>query len=349
DCGVQLRQAQRAIAAEGRGVLVYSTGHEGRGIGLANKLRAYVLQDGGLDTLQANQHLGFPTDRRTFADAAACLRALGVRSARLLSNNPEKARALADAGIHVLRVVGLPTAAHTRNVRYLTTKQDLLGHRVPMGSPLIDVSPPADIAALLGTVRPTQTNPYVVVKYAQTLDGRIATSSGDSRWISGEEERRVSHALRASCDAVVVGVGTILTDDPQLTVRMVPGASPIRVVLDSTLRIPDCSRLLVDDAATTIVTTDSSPVERRDEIRGKGVSVLVVPSGPVGVDPAAALEALRRSGIRSLLVEGGARVITSFLSLGLADRLIVGIAPRVLGSGTDAVSDLGVREVSNSL
>src|SRR5438128_1947268 len=120
DCGVQLRTALRAVAAEGRGVLVYSTGHEGRGIGLANKLRAYVLQDGGLDTLQANQHLGFPADQRTFTDAAACLRALGVRSVRLMSNNPDKARALVDAGIHVLRVVGLPTAAHSRNVRYLT-------------------------------------------------------------------------------------------------------------------------------------------------------------------------------------------------------------------------------------
>jgi len=350
DCGVQLRQAQRAIAAEGRGVLVYSTGHEGRGIGLANKLRAYVLQDGGLDTLEANQRLGFPADRRTFADAAACLRALGVRSARLLSNNPEKARALAGAGIHVLRVVGLPTAAHTRNVRYLTTKQDLLGHRVPMGSPLIDdVSPPADVAALLGTVRPTQTKPYVVVKYAQTLDGRIATSTGDSRWISGEEERRASHALRASCDAVVVGVGTILRDDPQLTVRMVPGASPIRVVLDSTLRIPDDSLVLGDEAATTIVTTDRSSPERRDDLRRRGISIVVVPAGPCGVELDIALTVLREQGIRSALVEGGASVITSFLGRTLADRLIVGIAPRVLGSGTDAVQDLGVREVAQSL
>jgi GTP cyclohydrolase II len=350
DCGVQLRQAQRAIAAEGRGVLVYSTGHEGRGIGLANKLRAYVLQDDGLDTLQANQHLGFPADQRTFTDAAACLWALGLRSVRLMSNNPDKARALVDAGIRVVRVVGLPTAAHARNVRYLTTKQDQMGHAVPMGTPLVrNVGPPATIGALLGTVRPTPTKPYIAVKYAQTLDGRIATSSGDSRWISGEEERRVSHALRASCDAVLVGVGTVLADDPQLTVRMVPGASPIRVVLDSTLRIPDRSRLLADDAATIVVTTSSSSTDRRDDLRRLGVSVLVAPAGPSGVDLAAALSALRREGIRSVLVEGGGSVITSFLSLDLADRLVVGIAPRVLGSGTDAVKDLGVTEVSRSL
>src|SRR5438552_5875997 len=116
----------------------------------------------------------------------------------------------------------------------------------------------ADIGALVGPVRPTATKPYVIVKYAQTLDGRIATSRGDSRWISGEEERQLSHALRASCDAVLVGIGTVLTDDPQLTVRMVPGASPIRVVLDAALRIPEGSGVLSDDAATTIVTTDAS-------------------------------------------------------------------------------------------
>jgi GTP cyclohydrolase II len=350
DCGVQLRQALRKIAAEDRGVLVYSTGHEGRGIGLVNKLRAYMLQDDGLDTLQANEHLGFPADRRTFMDAGACLRALGIRSIRLLSNNPAKVSALEDAGIHVRRVVGLPTAAHARNVRYLRTKQDRMGHAVPMGTSLADgVSPPANVGALLGSVRPGPTKPYVVVKYAQTLDGRIATSSGDSRWISGEEERRLSHALRASCDAVLVGVGTVLADDPQLTVRMVPGASPIRVVLDSALRTPDGARVLSDDAATTIVTTEASSTERRAALRRRGVSVLVVPQGPAGVDLDAALGALHRQGIRSVLVEGGGSVITSFLSLGLADRLVVAIAPRVLGRGTDSVNDLGVTEVARSL
>jgi GTP cyclohydrolase II len=350
DCGVQLRQSFRAIAAEGRGVVVYSTGHEGRGIGLADKLRAYMLQDDGLDTLEANEHLGLPADRRTFADATECLRALGVRSVRLLSNNPDKARALAEGGIRVLRVVGLPTSAHARNMRYLATKQHHMGHTMPMGGPLVDdVGAPVDVGALLGNIRPSAAKPYVVVKYAQTLDGRIATSSGDSRWISGEEERRVSHALRASCDAVLVGLGTVLTDDPQLTVRLVPGASPIRVVLDSTLRIPDDAHVLTDDAATIILTTDASPADRLEGLRRRGVSVLVVPAGPQGVDPFAALEAVRRAGIHSLLVEGGARVITTFLSSGLADRMIVGIAPRVLGSGTDAVQDLGVTEVSKSL
>ena len=350
DCGVQLRQAFRAVVAEGRGIVVYSTGHEGRGIGLAHKLRAYMLQEEGLDTLQANEHLGFPVDRRTFADATECLRALGVRSVRLLSNNPDKARALTDGGIRVTRMIGLPTTAHARNLRYLRTKQRRMGHTTPIGVPVADhVGPPPDVGALLGDVRPSASKPYVVVKYAQTLDGRIATSTGDSRWISGEDERRISHALRGSCDAVLVGIGTVLTDDPQLTVRMVPGASPIRVVLDSTLRIEDGSRVLADDAVTTLVTTDRSSRDRREELRRRGFSIVVVPAGPRGVDPVAALEALRRAGIQSLLVEGGARVITSFLSAGVADRLIVGIAPRVLGTGTDAVRDLGVTEVAGSL
>jgi GTP cyclohydrolase II len=350
DCGVQLRHAFRTIAAEGRGVLVYSTGHEGRGIGLANKLRAYLLQDRGFDTAEANEHLGFRVDERTFGDVAACLRMLGVRSVRLMSNNRQKAVALEAEGIAVREIVGLPTAAHARNFRYLSTKQAVMGHEAPMGVPLADdTGPPPDVGSLLGEVRATTTRPYVVVKYAQTIDGRIATSTGDARWISGEEERRTSHALRAACDAVLVGVGTILADDPRLTVRLVPGASPIRVVLDPRLRLPDDARVLEDDGVTTIVTTAASSAPRRAELRRRGVSVVVVPAGPQGLDLQSALEALFDDGIRSVLVEGGARVITSFLSLGLADRLVVAIAPRVMGSGTDAVNDLGVTEVASAI
>src|SRR5207244_1952514 len=133
DCGPQLRASLRAIAAEGRGVLAYATGHEGRGIGLVEKLRAYMLQESGADTVDANQRLGLPADGRRYGDAAAVLRELGVASIRLLTNNPGKVRALRDEGIAIAAVVPLQTAAHVRNVGYLRTKRDRLRHEPPFG------------------------------------------------------------------------------------------------------------------------------------------------------------------------------------------------------------------------
>ena len=123
DCGVQLRLALRRIAIEERGLLLYVTGHEGRGVGLVNKLRAYIEQDGGVDTLDANVRLGLPIDGRRYDDAAAVLHAVGVGSVRLLTNNPEKVRGLREAGITVERMEPLQTAAHHRNVGYLRTKK----------------------------------------------------------------------------------------------------------------------------------------------------------------------------------------------------------------------------------
>lgn len=350
DCGVQLRLALRTIAAEGRGVLLYLTGHEGRGVGLVNKLRAYVEQDTGADTVEANLRLGMPVDARSYAEAAQVLHSLGVRSVRLLSNNPRKAQGLALAGVGVEGVERLATAAHVRNQRYLRTKQHRLGHVQPSGDtlvPLADVA--ADVSALLGIVAPPPDRPYVVLKYAQTLDGRIATSSGDSKWISGPAERTVSHALRAACDAVLVGVGTVLRDDPQLTVRMVPGASPLRVVLDSRLRTPLRARVLSDDAATVVLTTDHAPAARRRALRERGVSVRAVPRGAHGVHLPASLRLLRAAGVSSLLVEGGARVITALLASGLVDRLVVAVAPRIIGSGTEAVGALGTERVEQGV
>jgi GTP cyclohydrolase II len=351
DCGVQLRTALRAIAAEGQGVLLYATGHEGRGIGLLNKLRAYALQENGLDTLEANRHLGFAPDERDYDDTAACLTALGVRSLRLLTNNPDKERSLRRAGIEVDEVVGLPTSPHLRNLEYLRTKERRMEHAAPAGNGLPKGVPDAtDASSLLGSVSTPASRPYVVLKYAQTLDGRIATRTGDSRWISGESERRTSHALRAACDAVLVGIRTVLADDPLLTVRLVPGVSPLRVVLDSTLRIPSEAQILNDVASTLVVTTHRSPAERRRELRARGVGVRVVERDVAcGVDLAATLGLLLESGVRSLLVEGGGAVITSFLRARLADRVIVGIAPRILGAGTEAVGDLSVARVSDGL
>jgi len=127
DCGEQMNLALEALAAEGRGVLVYLD-QEGRGIGLANKLRAYFLQDRGLDTVEANLELGFKPDERQYAPAAQILSSLGIASVRLLTNNPEKAQALAELGITIAERVALEPAPRATNARYLATKRDRLGH-----------------------------------------------------------------------------------------------------------------------------------------------------------------------------------------------------------------------------
>jgi GTP cyclohydrolase II len=351
DCGTQLRQAAREIAAEGRGVLVYATDHEGRGIGLVNKLRAYMLQEDGEDTIDANCRLGFPPDARSYDAAARCLGLLGVRSVRLLTNNPTKVEALRRAGIDVQQSIPLQTSPHIRNIDYLHAKEARLGHLAPAGV-LLDGNPVAEatnVAPLLGCAAAPAWRPYVVLKYAQTVDGRIATRRGDAKWISSEAERRISHGLRAACDAVLVGVGTAIVDDPQLTVRMVPGPSPLRVVLDSTLRLPSTARVLDNDAGTVVITTAPSSEERRAALRARAVGVHVVDAGPRGVDLGSALRTLRALGVASLLVEGGGRVITSFFAEKLVDRLVLGIAPTIMGSGIDAVGDLGVACVAESV
>jgi 3,4-dihydroxy 2-butanone 4-phosphate synthase/GTP cyclohydrolase II len=350
DCGVQLRTALRAISVEGRGLMLYLTGQEGRGIGLVNKFRAYMEQDLGADTVDANLRLGLPADNRDYAEAGAVLAALGVRSVRLLTNNPGKADGLRRAGVPVERVVPLATAAHGRNVDYLRTKAVRLGHRRPVGSELTtQPTAPVDVGALLGRIRPRKDRPYVLLKYAQTLDGRIATRNGDSKWISGESERRVSHALRAACDAVLVGSGTVRQDDPQLTVRLVPGATPMRIVLDSRLRTPVTAKVFADDATTVVFTTVGADGQRSAELRAAGVAVREVAAGSGGVDLTAVLVHLRETGVESLMVEGGAAVITSVLAAGLADRLVVSVSPTIIGRGREAVGELGIARVADGV
>ncbi|GHC81766.1 hypothetical protein GCM10007079_22060 [Nocardiopsis terrae] len=132
ECGDQLEAALDVILAEGRGVLVYLRGHEGRGIGLVDKVRTQTLQDErGLDTVDSAKALGLPVDVRDYGPAARVLRYRGVRSVRLLSNNPEKTRALEEYGLKVTERVPLLVAAHVDNIRYLTAKRDRLGHDLP--------------------------------------------------------------------------------------------------------------------------------------------------------------------------------------------------------------------------
>jgi GTP cyclohydrolase II len=350
DCGVQLRSALRIVAAEGRGVVLYVNGHEGRGIGLVNKLRAYVEQDAGADTIDANLRLGLDADLRDYGDPAAILQSLGVRSVRLLSNNPAKAVGLQEHGVAVESLQPLGTAANRHNRAYLATKQARFRHLRSTGPRPDELPPgPVDVGSLLGSLRPHADRPHVVLKYAQTLDGRIATRTGDAKWISGEPERQLSHAMRAGCDAVLVGARTLLQDDPQLTVRMVPGASPLRVVLDSTLRTPLTAKVLSDDAATVILCRPDADPGRRRALESSGATVRDVAAGPDGLRVDELLRVLRSIGIASLLVEGGGRVITSMLRAAAVDRVVVSLSPTIIGSGVEAVGPLGVDRVADGI
>ncbi|HEY7325573.1 MAG TPA: bifunctional 3,4-dihydroxy-2-butanone-4-phosphate synthase/GTP cyclohydrolase II [Streptosporangiaceae bacterium] len=136
DCGTQLEAAMAAIAAEGRGVVLYLRGHEGRGIGLLSKLRAYQLQDGGADTVDANTELGLPVDAREYSTGGQMLTDLGVSALRLLTNNPDKVDGLAGFGLRVTGRVGLPSLPTAHNLRYLTAKRDRLGHQID-GLPIV--------------------------------------------------------------------------------------------------------------------------------------------------------------------------------------------------------------------
>ncbi|KAA9150800.1 GTP cyclohydrolase II [Amycolatopsis acidicola] len=131
ECGEQLDAALETIVAEGSGILIYLRGHEGRGIGLVAKIRTHILQDEGLDTVDSATSLGFPVDVRDYAPAARVLRHLGVRSVRLMSNNPDKIAALEDHGIRVAARVPLLAQPSADNIRYLTAKRDKLGHDLP--------------------------------------------------------------------------------------------------------------------------------------------------------------------------------------------------------------------------
>jgi diaminohydroxyphosphoribosylaminopyrimidine deaminase/5-amino-6-(5-phosphoribosylamino)uracil reductase len=193
---------------------------------------------------------------------------------------------------------------------------------------------------------------FITVKFAQTLDGRIATATGNSQWLSSSASRRLAHRLRTHYDAVMVGIGTVITDDPQLTVRLVRGRNPTRIVLDSRLRVPLEAKVLTNQEAapTIIATTSKAGNDKLTALRQMGIEVLIVPQDEQGnVALPHLLEALSKRGISSVLVEGGSEIITSLLRLKLADKLVVIVAPKLLGRGIEAVGDLNITEVGQAL
>jgi diaminohydroxyphosphoribosylaminopyrimidine deaminase/5-amino-6-(5-phosphoribosylamino)uracil reductase len=196
--------------------------------------------------------------------------------------------------------------------------------------------------------------PLVTLKLATSLDGQIATRRGESQWITGPPARERAHALRAAHDAIMVGTGTVLADNPQLTCRL-PGLSqrsPVRVVIDRHLRIPPTMRLIADarNVPTWIVTTPSADPTRRQVLLDSGVSVIDVdPAADGTIELRAALAALGERGITRLLVEGGGRLAAALAHARLIDRLIWVHAPLLIGNdGTPAIADFGLDSLADA-
>ncbi len=194
--------------------------------------------------------------------------------------------------------------------------------------------------------------PYITVKYAQTLDGRIATKRGDSQWISSEESRRYVHYLRSINDGIMVGAGTVATDNPQLTVRHVKGKNPIRIIVDSKLRISIKSSVLTDDNTplTLIAVTSGASDVKMSSVKKRGAEVLVVKKMRNGrVSLKDLLIKLGKREIISVLVEGGSEIITSLLKANLVDKMIIPIAPKIIGKGLEAIGDLNINKINNAV
>ena len=207
-----------------------------------------------------------------------------------------------------------------------------------------------DLAGFLSRV--TLGRPLVTLKLASTLDGRIASHSGNSQWITDTPARKEAHALRGRHDATMVGVGTVLSDDPDLTCR-IPGYTQrptIRVVADSHLRTPLMARIVATaaEAPTWLLHRSGADASRIEALKAAGVRCFEVDGSETGIDPASALALLGRQGLTSVLVEGGAQLAASLLRASLVDRISWFHAPATLGGdGTPAVQAMGIAELAD--
>ncbi len=195
--------------------------------------------------------------------------------------------------------------------------------------------------------------PYVTLKAAQTLDGKIADSNFESKWITSLDSRRRVHLLRAQYDAVLIGAGTVKKDNPSLTVRLTEGRNPKKIVIDDKLTLPVESKIFTSSEKNLIILTSEHSSGKRKKINklfSKGADILFIKENADGkIDLKLALKELAKQNIASILVEGGSKVFTSFMSQNLYDELVLFIAPKILGEGLSAIGNLGIKSIRKAL
>jgi diaminohydroxyphosphoribosylaminopyrimidine deaminase/5-amino-6-(5-phosphoribosylamino)uracil reductase len=209
----------------------------------------------------------------------------------------------------------------------------------------------AEAATVVGRWRQAMAEhrPHLTWKYAATLDGRTAAADGTSQWITGEDARRDVHRERYEADAVIAGIGTVLADDPHLTVRHWPASrQPIRVVVDSDARTPLTGRVMDDSAPTVVVVADDVDSERRDALAAAGADVLPVSRRDGHVDLGEMLNALFEHNVAIAFLEGGSTLAASLLRAGRVDRVVGYYAPTMVGAGVPIVGDFGVATLTEA-
>lgn len=217
----------------------------------------------------------------------------------------------------------------------------------------------------------TTKKPFVTLKLASTIDGRIATQAAESKWITGKEARKFAHKMRSNADAVMVGIGTILKDDPELTVRLIKGKNPIKIVVDNRLRIPINAKVLSplltsprkrgeEKEGDVIIATTKGRGQKSEArsqrnkkiktLKAKGAEVLMLPSKMGEVDLIALMKELGKKEITSLIVEGGSRLAASAIKEGIVDKIAVFYAPKILGKeGLPMIGGLGIKRLKDAI
>ena len=262
-------------------------------------------------------------------------------------NNPSCTRAIIDAGVNEVHIAALDPNPKVNGLG----KKELEN----AGLKVIFEENKEALEITEGFAKHIKTNmPFVTVKFAMSLDGKISTQSGDSKWITGESSRVLGHELRRISDAVMVGSNTVLRDSPRLTARNEKGIplekQPLRIVVDTHGKLPEDSSIFKGPGETLIATTNMSR-SKVDRLTNQGITVITIPSDETGVSLTKLLEFLGSAGIVNLLVEGGGTLIGSFFDKGLVDKIHAFLAPIVIG-GKDALSPvegIGAKNISQSL
>jgi diaminohydroxyphosphoribosylaminopyrimidine deaminase / 5-amino-6-(5-phosphoribosylamino)uracil reductase len=191
--------------------------------------------------------------------------------------------------------------------------------------------------------------PFVILKLAMSLDGKIATATGDSKYITSRDARKYVHQLRNDMDAVMVGINTVMRDNPILDSRLVKGKNPIKVIVDSGLKIPKKSKVLDDPSKVIIATTKKAVKKRINELHQRGVTILMLKPKKGLVDLKELIRELGKSEISSVMIEGGAELSGNAIKEKIVDKLLIFTAPKIIGNGLEPIKNLGIKKVNKAI